>query len=215
MSLTVMRTDRHKLEWTPTPEPQNTLPDDQTDSGGPAPRNFPSIHSHRTLGHVPEPQGIQAESVLASVLMCIPAIRSTLAQGPGLHRLAVHHPQNFIRWVQGEIGCSGGLLALGVMTPLLPMSPRPLVWGMLFFFLIYLSYVSSCLQTLQKRASDLITDGCESPLEEQLVVLTSEPSLQPLFSMSLSLSKHHPSKAQLTSYFQYDSFQPLPFSLAY
>jgi hypothetical protein len=35
-----------------------------------------------------------------------------------------------------------------------------------FFFLkMYLLYVStlSCLQTLQKRASDLVTDGCEPP----------------------------------------------------
>jgi hypothetical protein len=41
----------------------------------------------------------------------------------------------------------------------------------------------------QKRASDLITDGCEppcgcwdlnsGPLEEQSVLLTTEPSLQP------------------------------------
>jgi hypothetical protein len=47
------------------------------------------------------------------------------------------------------------------------------------------------LQTHQKRASDPITDGCEppcgcwelnsGPLEEQSVLLTSEPSLQPLF----------------------------------
>jgi hypothetical protein len=47
----------------------------------------------------------------------------------------------------------------------------------------------SCLQTHQKRASDPITDGCESPcgcwelnsgpLEEQSVLLTTEPSLQP------------------------------------
>jgi hypothetical protein len=46
------------------------------------------------------------------------------------------------------------------------------------------------LQTLQKRASDPITDGCEppcgcwelnlGPLEEVLVLLTTEPSLQPL-----------------------------------
>jgi hypothetical protein len=44
------------------------------------------------------------------------------------------------------------------------------------------------LQTHQKRASDLITDGCEplcgcwelnsGPLEEQLVLLTTKPSLQ-------------------------------------
>ncbi|EDL34418.1 mCG1042149, partial [Mus musculus] len=47
----------------------------------------------------------------------------------------------------------------------------------------------SCLQTHQKRASDLITDGCEPPCdcwnlnsgpwEEQSVLLTAEPSLQP------------------------------------
>jgi len=46
-----------------------------------------------------------------------------------------------------------------------------------------------CLQTHQKRASDPITDGCEppcgcwdlnsGPLEEQPVLLTAEPSLQP------------------------------------
>jgi hypothetical protein len=45
------------------------------------------------------------------------------------------------------------------------------------------------LQTHQKRASDPITDGCEpscgcwelnaGPLEEQTVLLTAEPSLQP------------------------------------
>ena len=48
----------------------------------------------------------------------------------------------------------------------------------------------------QKRAPDLITDGCEppcgcwelntGPLEEQSVLLTSEPSLQP---QTLSFSK--------------------------
>jgi hypothetical protein len=46
------------------------------------------------------------------------------------------------------------------------------------------------LQTHQKRASDSITDGCEppcgcwelnsGPLEEQSVLLTTEPSLQAL-----------------------------------
>jgi len=46
------------------------------------------------------------------------------------------------------------------------------------------------LQTHQKRASDPITDGCEppcgcwdlnsGPLEEQSVLLTAEPSLQPI-----------------------------------
>jgi hypothetical protein len=58
------------------------------------------------------------------------------------------------------------------------------------YLLIYLSYLHcSCLQTLQKRESDLITVGCgppcgcwdlnSGPVEEQSVVLTSEPSLQP------------------------------------
>ena len=47
----------------------------------------------------------------------------------------------------------------------------------------------SCLQTPQKRASDLITDDCEppcgcwdlnlGPLEEHSVLLTTEPSHQP------------------------------------
>ena len=54
----------------------------------------------------------------------------------------------------------------------------------------------SCLQTPQKRASDLITDGCEppcscwelnpGPLEEQSVLLTTEPSLQPSLFISYS-----------------------------
>jgi hypothetical protein len=60
------------------------------------------------------------------------------------------------------------------------------------FFLkkvIYFMYIHcSYLQTPQKRASDLITDGCKppcgpwdlnsGPLEEQSVLLTAEPSLQ-------------------------------------
>ena len=51
------------------------------------------------------------------------------------------------------------------------------------------------VSTGQKRAPDLITDGCEppcgcwelnsGPLEEQAVLLTSEPSLQPPFSSFL------------------------------
>jgi hypothetical protein len=50
----------------------------------------------------------------------------------------------------------------------------------------------TCLQAHQKRASDLITDGCEppygcwelnsGPLEEQSVLLTAEPSLHPEYS---------------------------------
>jgi hypothetical protein len=59
----------------------------------------------------------------------------------------------------------------------------------------------SCVQTHQKKASDPITDGCELPCgcwelnsgppEEQSVLLTSEPSLQPfwilIFWLQLSL----------------------------
>ncbi|XP_063128212.1 dynein regulatory complex protein 8 isoform X4 [Rattus norvegicus] len=54
----------------------------------------------------------------------------------------------------------------------------------------------SCLQTHQKRTSDPITDGCElpcscwelnsGPLEEQSVLLTTEPSLQPEISNFIS-----------------------------
>ncbi|KAM7326927.1 hypothetical protein ACRRTK_013294 [Alexandromys fortis] len=53
------------------------------------------------------------------------------------------------------------------------------------------SVLSVCIATGQKRAPGIITDGCEppcgcwelnsGPLEEQSVLLTSEPSLQPLF----------------------------------
>jgi hypothetical protein len=49
---------------------------------------------------------------------------------------------------------------------------------------------NSCLQTLQERESDLVMDGCEppcgcwdlnsGPLEGQSVLLTTEPSPQPL-----------------------------------
>jgi hypothetical protein len=60
----------------------------------------------------------------------------------------------------------------------------------IYLMFIYLFYVHcSYLQTYQKRASDRITDGCEppcgcwklnsGPLEEQSVLLTTEPSLQP------------------------------------
>ena len=54
-----------------------------------------------------------------------------------------------------------------------------------FIYLLYVSILSS-LRTHQKRASNLITDGCEppcscwdlnsGPLEEQSVLLTAEPS---------------------------------------
>jgi hypothetical protein len=64
---------------------------------------------------------------------------------------------------------------------------------------IYSLYISTllCLQTHQKRASDLITDGCEppcscwdlnsGPLKEQTVFLTTKPPLQ-LWHITLN---HH------------------------
>jgi hypothetical protein len=85
---------------------------------------------------------------------------------------------------------------------LFPGSLHPIIWMFLvrilfylvFFlkilFIIYLLFHCHCLQTHQKRPSDPITDGCEppcgcwdlnsGPLEEQSVLLTTEPSLQPL-----------------------------------
>jgi hypothetical protein len=70
--------------------------------------------------------------------------------------------------------------------------------NLLFFFkdlfIICIWVHCSCLQIPQKRASDPITDGCEppcgcwelnsGPLEEQSVLLTTEPSLQPLSECS-------------------------------
>ena len=51
------------------------------------------------------------------------------------------------------------------------------------------TYIYLFIYLLQKRASDLVTDGCEPPRgcwdlnsglpEEQSVLLTAEPSLQP------------------------------------
>jgi hypothetical protein len=64
----------------------------------------------------------------------------------------------------------------------------------------------SCLQTLQKRASDLVTDGCEPPCgcwelnsgpsEEQSVLLPTEPSHQP---QHLSLTHFKTSAVQMKS----------------
>jgi hypothetical protein len=70
------------------------------------------------------------------------------------------------------------------------VSASPLLSILFFFLKIYLFYVHCrCLQTHQKMASDPITEGCEppcgcwelnsGPLEEQLALLTVEPSLQP------------------------------------
>ena len=59
----------------------------------------------------------------------------------------------------------------------------------MYLFILCMCIHCSCLQTHQKRTSDFITDGCEPPcggwelnsvpLEEQSVLLTTEPSLQP------------------------------------
>jgi hypothetical protein len=78
-------------------------------------------------------------------------------------------------------------------------------FGFIYLFLFFLRFIyyyisvhCSCLQTHEKRASDLIMDGYEPPCgcwdlnsgpsEEQSVLLTAEPSPQPylfLFRMSL------------------------------
>ena len=60
----------------------------------------------------------------------------------------------------------------------------------------------SCLQTPQKRASDLTTDGFEplcgcwdlnsGPSEDQSVLLTTEPSLQPLVRVSIPAQTSRP-----------------------
>ena len=52
---------------------------------------------------------------------------------------------------------------------------------------MYVSALSACIPACQKKASELIIDGCkpprdcwelnEGPLEEQTVLLTAEPSL--------------------------------------
>jgi hypothetical protein len=70
----------------------------------------------------------------------------------------------------------------------------PFVWNSFFFFSFFKDLFIICEYTVaifrhQKRASDLITDGCEplcgcwdlnsGPSEEQSVLLTTEPSLQP------------------------------------
>jgi len=79
-----------------------------------------------------------------------------------------------------------------------------------FFFLkhLFIMYTSYCFLPAytpagQKRAPDLIIDGCEppcgcwelnsGPLEEQTVLLTSEPSLQPpALSISKTISSPYP-----------------------
>ena len=83
-------------------------------------------------------------------------------------------------WLLGfELRTSGR--AVGALN-LWAISPAP--ERLILFIWIH----CSCFQAHQKRASDLITDGCEppcgcwdlnsGPLEEQSVLLTTEPSLQ-------------------------------------
>ena len=81
--------------------------------------------------------------------------------------------------------------------------PSPFLSSFFFFFcflffndsfILFIWVHCSCLQTHQKRVSDSIMDGCESPcgcwelnsgpLEEQSVLLTVEPSLQSVNSLS-------------------------------
>jgi hypothetical protein len=117
-----------------------------------------------------------------------------------------------------------------IYAPFPTRSLRSFLLSFLLFFLLLLLFLSffnildlficmwvhsSCLQTLQKRTSELATGGCEPPcgcwdlnsgsLEEQSVLLTTKPSLQPscFFSTSFyfylmcisilpaSLSVHH------------------------
>jgi hypothetical protein len=105
-------------------------------------------------------------------------------------------------------------LCLLLSTPLIPVSPaRSILLAQSLLaqsllppvqrFIYYTQVHFCCLQTHQKRASDLITGGCEppcgcwdlnsGPLEEQSVLLPAEPSLQPqgcIFkNMTLETSK--------------------------
>ena len=73
-------------------------------------------------------------------------------------------------------------------------------------------YMSMLWLTHQKRASDPITDGCEPPcgcwemnsglLEEQSVLLNSEPPLQPLDSIIIEHkhTQHNNLKTKLHKY---------------
>ena len=66
-----------------------------------------------------------------------------------------------------------------------------------YLFILCVCIHSRCFQTHQERASDFVMDGCvppcgcwdlnSGPLEEQSVLLTTEPSLQPLNDLFLSV----------------------------
>jgi hypothetical protein len=74
------------------------------------------------------------------------------------------------------------------LAPLSPNKPHMELFGLVWFKIITES-TPLLSQTHPKRVSDPITDGCEPPhgcwelnsgsLEEQSVLLTAEPSLQP------------------------------------
>jgi hypothetical protein len=91
------------------------------------------------------------------------------------------------------------LLGIEFRTSTLAGQPHSLWLKDVFIIILYYNYYIkviilvvvhySCLQTHQKKASDLIKDGCEppcgcwdlnsGPLEDQSVLLTLESSLQP------------------------------------
>jgi hypothetical protein len=87
-----------------------------------------------------------------------------------------------------RLGCVAH--SIGVLKNNYHWTKESIVFGFFKDLFIYYMYVHcSCLQTPQKRASDLSMNGCElpcgcwdlnsGPSEEQSVLLTVEPSLQP------------------------------------
>jgi hypothetical protein len=86
-------------------------------------------------------------------------------------------------------------------------------WYIFFVKNILFKYMStlSCLQIHQKRSWDPITDGCEpqcgcwelksGPLEEQLVLLNADPSLQlPTIDLGYSCPSLHSSQSLSSTY---------------
>ncbi|EDL33388.1 mCG1045525, partial [Mus musculus] len=82
------------------------------------------------------------------------------------------------------------------------------IYLFIYLFIYCIQVHCCCLQTHQKRVSDPITDGCElpcgcwelnsGPLEEQSVLLTAEPFLQPrgINLFRLDISNQQSSKQQ-------------------
>jgi hypothetical protein len=114
------------------------------------------------------------------------------------------HPQRPRNWINRVGTCHVGSenwarksSGRANWTPELSLHPKSQHF---FFFFNYVFILCiwvhcSCLQMHQKRASDPMTDGCEplcgcwewnsGPLEEQPVLLTTEPSLQPQHFLSI------------------------------